>query len=186
MRRTRGWSLAPAATGRRRRVRADLAGLARASLGGGEASQQAEYAHDPAISGNGRYVAFDGSVRRRHGRVAARPRRPARSNRSPAATPSCPRSAKTGSTSASPRTKARASAKSPTGGCATTPKQEAAERVRARHVRGARRSGAHSRSSPRSNGSVRTPDLRGPDPRRRARPRSGARRSTPRATRSRS
>ncbi len=28
---------------------------------GGE-TQQAEYAHDPAISGNGRYVAFDGSI----------------------------------------------------------------------------------------------------------------------------
>ncbi len=30
-------------------------------LGGGE-PQQAEYAHDPAISGNGQYVAFDGSL----------------------------------------------------------------------------------------------------------------------------
>ncbi len=29
---------------------------------GGDEPQQAEYAHDAAISGNGRYVAFDGSV----------------------------------------------------------------------------------------------------------------------------
>ena len=36
--------------------------------------QQAEYAHDAAISGNGEYVAFDGSVGGVQRRVAARPR----------------------------------------------------------------------------------------------------------------
>ena len=46
-----------------RRVRPDRARLRRASIGTGEGerrSQQALYAHDPAISGDGRYVAFDG------------------------------------------------------------------------------------------------------------------------------
>ena len=35
--------------------------ISQGALGGGGA-EQAEYAHDPAISGDGRYVAFDGSI----------------------------------------------------------------------------------------------------------------------------
>ncbi|HSZ70345.1 MAG TPA: hypothetical protein VK756_08275 [Solirubrobacteraceae bacterium] len=46
-------------------ARADVFGpislVSAGSVGGAEA-QQAEYAHDPAISGDGRYLAFDGSI----------------------------------------------------------------------------------------------------------------------------
>jgi len=38
-----------------------IALVSRGTLGAG-ATQQAEYAHDPAISGDGRYLAFDGSI----------------------------------------------------------------------------------------------------------------------------
>ncbi len=137
------------------RVRPDLARL-RGPLEGG-AAQQAEYAHDPAISGDGQYVAFDGSFGGVTG-VWRRDlvRRGRRSNRSPAATPSCRRSARTAATSASRPTKAAASPRSPTG-CPTrarSPKRS--ERVRARHGRpgpapgtAKLRSRARSRSPPR-------------------------------------
>ncbi len=39
-----------------------LASAGLVAVGGEESYVQADYAHDPAISGNGRYVAFDGSV----------------------------------------------------------------------------------------------------------------------------
>ncbi len=57
-------ALAPVAA-QRRRVRADLARLVSAIPAAG--NQQADYAHDPAISGNGRYVVFDGSYGGRTG-----------------------------------------------------------------------------------------------------------------------
>ena len=69
--------------------------------------QQADYAHDPAISGNGRYVAFDGSfggltgVWRRDLQTGAVHRSPSKTQAirpSARPTPSCPRSAQTGAT----------------------------------------------------------------------------------------
>ena len=90
--------------------------------------QQADFAHDAAISGDGRYVAFDGSFGGRKRRVAARPADAATGRRAVrrAATPSCPRSAPTAATSASRRRRALD---------AERRHQRGAGRLRARHER---------------------------------------------------